>query len=303
MAIRYLQAEGVSHSQLYLFREDGKLLRQYTHEKSGQVMDPVFAPDGSVIVFRVERGKTTEYWSVEPKGEGLHKLDLPPSWYSAAQSTPYFTNDFDNRARVAAKPSPSPAAAGKDVSDQPKHYITPDSKQEIILIEDEDTDDNPQGTHFQLKDLKAGSAIELGKVPGFSRISDMLHLSTNASTTFLMEGDLRLAFFWVHLDSTDGDTVYALDLANPRFVQLSQNWASPFPLSGEEAFLTLTETRYLPISGSKKTANCSYIERWDSALKKVRYGTEAAAICYGASMYRPKMKPAVITVPAMDYPG
>ncbi len=30
IAIRYLQAEGTSHPHLYLYREDGKLLRQLT---------------------------------------------------------------------------------------------------------------------------------------------------------------------------------------------------------------------------------------------------------------------------------
>jgi hypothetical protein len=36
IAIRYLQAEGTSHSHLYLYREDGKLLRQLTKDNSGQ---------------------------------------------------------------------------------------------------------------------------------------------------------------------------------------------------------------------------------------------------------------------------
>src|SRR5436305_8535012 len=34
IAIRYLQPEGTSHSHLYLFREDGKLVRQLTNDSS-----------------------------------------------------------------------------------------------------------------------------------------------------------------------------------------------------------------------------------------------------------------------------
>src|SRR5207248_3083788 len=49
IAIRYLQAEGTSHSHLYLYREDGKILRQLTTDNSGQDVDPIFAPDGEVI--------------------------------------------------------------------------------------------------------------------------------------------------------------------------------------------------------------------------------------------------------------
>jgi hypothetical protein len=51
VAIRYLQAEGVSHSHLYLYRDDGKVLRQLTDDISGQDVDPIFAPDGTNIVF------------------------------------------------------------------------------------------------------------------------------------------------------------------------------------------------------------------------------------------------------------
>jgi hypothetical protein len=101
----------------------------------------------------------------------------------------------------------------------------------------------------------------------------------------------------VHLDSTNGDTNYALDLTNRRFVRLSTNWAAPFPLPGEPAFLAMSYQRYVPIPGTKKTANCSYLERWDASLKRVRYAQEGtAAICYGASMYRPGKTPATINI-------
>ena len=36
-----------------------------------------------------------------------------------------------------------------------------------------------------------------------------------------------------------------LDLNVPRLIRLSPNWAAPIPLSGEPAFLTLTEFRYV----------------------------------------------------------
>ena len=68
-------------------------------------------------------------------------------------------------------------------------------------------------------------------------------------------------------------------------------------MPGEAAFLAITYVRYVPIPDTKKTANCSYLERWDASLKKVRYAGEgAAAICYGASMYRPGKTPATVTV-------
>src|SRR5438045_9045235 len=79
IAIRYLQPKGTSHSHLYLYREDGKLLRQLTNDNSGQDVDPIFAPDGETIV--LTRGKpndTREVWSIDAPGTTLRKLDAAP---------------------------------------------------------------------------------------------------------------------------------------------------------------------------------------------------------------------------------
>src|SRR2546423_8444107 len=74
IAIRYLQAEGTSHSHLYLYREDGKLLRQLTNDDSAQDSTPIFAPDGSVIVFTREKSNNArEFWSVDPIGKPIEE--------------------------------------------------------------------------------------------------------------------------------------------------------------------------------------------------------------------------------------
>jgi hypothetical protein len=91
--------------------------------------------------------------------------------------------------------------------------------------------------------------------------------------------------------------IFAVALTNRRFVRPSSNWAAPFPLPGESAFLAVNYQRYVPIPETQKTANCSYLERWDASLKKVRYAPEGSgAVCYGASMHRPGKTPATITI-------
>jgi hypothetical protein len=311
VAIRYLQAQGASHSHLYLYRQDGKLLRQLTKDNSGQDIDPIFASSGEKIVFTRERTKAVrEFWSVDPLGTGLKKLDAAPEWYKATKSSPYFTNREEEQPEQPASSTPEassaqgpalPNAMGKQGEATP-HYQAPDGSVEIILqtseSEEDDQYDGPgHGKHFLLHDLKSGREVELGKVPGFLGLFELLHGSDNKDRQFLFDGPLRLAFFDLHLDSTAGDTDFALDLNGPRLVQLSPNWAAPIPLPGEPAFLTVTENRYVKISGGSKTANCSYIERRDAKLNKVRYAREgSAAICYGASMYRPAHTPATITI-------
>src|SRR5205807_8741498 len=112
IAIRYLQAEGTSHSHLYLYREDGKFLRQLTTDNSGQDVDPIFAPDGEVIAFTREKdGSPLEFWNVRPLGGTPTKLDAAPDWYEQAKTSSYFTNR-EVPGTEAPSPSISPTAAG-----------------------------------------------------------------------------------------------------------------------------------------------------------------------------------------------
>ena len=302
IAIRYLQAEGTSRSHLYLFREDGKLLRQLTKDNSGQDSAPIFAPDGANIVFTREKpNNVREFWSVDPLGKALKKLEAAPDWYVAAKSSLYFTN-VEPEESTSPNSSPSPEESVSPTATPIPTYKSPDGSVELILREDPNHEDNQidepgHGKHYLLRDLKTGTETEFGKLPGFYGVFGLLHDNQDKDQHFLFEGPLRLAFFDLHLNSTDGDTVFALDLTGPRLVRLSPNWAAPIPLPAEAAFLTFTENRYVPIPGSKKTVNCSYMEHWDEKLNKIRYAREkSAALCYGASMYRPSKNPSVITL-------
>jgi hypothetical protein len=295
VAIRYLQAEGESHAHLFLYREDGTLLRQLTKEERGQDLDPMFAPDGETIVFSREVAENKfEYWTIEPKGGGLKRLDAQPEWYAATKTSPYFG-------------WPEVEGSGDDESapafgERTQKFRAPDGSVELVLREmkgdENDSVNGPEhGQHYVLRDLKSGKSTEFPKIPGFEGAVEQMELKGNPKERFLFDGPLRLAFFAVHLGSSDGDTDYALDLANRRFVRLSPNWAAPFPLPGDGAFLSITYNRYLPIPGTKKTANCSYLERWDAGLKKTRFAREGtAAICYGASMYRAGRTPSTINI-------
>ncbi|MEY2529251.1 MAG: hypothetical protein QOJ05_1341 [Verrucomicrobiota bacterium] len=295
VAIRYLQAEGESHAHLFLYGEDGTLLRQLTKDNIGQDLDPMFAADGETIVFTREIAENKfEYWSVEPKSAVLKKLDAEPEWYANTKTSAYFA-------------WPEMEGSGDDESapafgSRTQKFRAPDGSVELVLREvkgDEgDSVNGPEhGKHYVLRDLKSKKSTEFPKIPGFEGAVEQLQLKGSKNDRFLLDPPLRIAFFGVHLDSTNGDTDYALDLTNRRFVRLSQNWAAPFPLPGEGAFLSMTYVRYVEIPGSKKTANCSYLERWGASLKPLRFAREgSAAVCYGASMYRPGKTPVTINI-------
>jgi hypothetical protein len=337
IAIRYLQAAGESHSHLYLYREDGKLLRQLTDDNSGQDVDPIFSPDGAIIGFTREKANDErEFWSIEPHGTNLKRLNNAPDWYKSAKNSPYFTNQEEQEAD-SGSPSPapsaeeSPSASPSPETQQTQHpsgtaldavvsaeyqppatIDAPDGSGEIFWRKGKDEKD-PLDWVMWFRDLKSGRESEMGHLPGFPSF-DALQTGPAKDEQFLFEGPLRLIFFNSHLNSSDGDTVVAFDFNKRKLIRLSPNWAAPIPLPGEPAFLTLTENRYVEIPGSSKTANCSYMERWTDNLHEqcdhgdddrkewicngepdVRYARKgSAAICYGASMYRPGKNPAVI---------
>jgi len=310
VALRYLQAEGVTHSHLYLYREDGKFLRQLTNWDSGQDVDPTFAPNGEAIVFsRENESRPLEFWTVQPLGGNPTKLEAVPDWYEQTKTSPYFTNRNPSAPAESAAAS-SESSAAQETATPPRvgmigerrTYKAPDGSAEFIFREnpsdpDDQVNGERHGKHYVLRYLKTGIQADFGALPGFFGVYEILHERQNPDRQFLFEGLLRVAFFGVHLNSTDGDTCSVLDLNGPRFVRLSPNWAVPVPLPGESAFLTLTENRYVPIPGSTKTANCSYLEHWDAQLQKIRYARpKSAAIFYGASMYRPEHDPNVITI-------
>jgi hypothetical protein len=304
IAIRYLQAEGTSHSHLYLYREDGKLLRQLTNDNSGQDAAPIFDSSGETIVFTREKpNKVVEYWTIKPRGEGLKKLEAAPSWYVEAKTSPYFTNlEPESESSAAPSASPESSESANESPTSTRSYKSPDGAFELVLREDPNDEadqvDMPgHGARYLLCDLKSGTETPFADLEGFEGAFGILHERQNPERHFLFEGALRLAFFDLHLNSSDGTTVFALDLTRKRLVRLSPNWATPFPLPGESTFLTFTENRYVPIPGSTKTANCWYIEHWDENLTRLRYAREnTAAICYGFSMYRPGKNPSVITL-------
>lgn len=296
VAMRYFQQTGTSHAHLYLYRADGKLLRQLTDDGKSQDSNPFFAPDGETIVFtrRPDAGGT-EFYSVEPRGGNLRRLPAAPDWYAATKDSPYFgglNEDPDYTQLFTDNDEPKRPS--------PPTYRAPDGSVELILKiggEDDSIDGDHHGHLYLLRDLKSGKETTLGKLPGFEALVNVMALDQDKNQRFLLTPGLRVAFFGRHLDSTAGSTAYALDLTGKRLVRLSPNDATPYPLPGEPAFLTLTENRYVPFGDGKRTENSSYVERWGADLKPVRYANgKAAGDCYGASMYRPGKSPAVVCV-------
>jgi hypothetical protein len=151
IAVRYLQAVGMSHAHLYLYREDGKLLRQLTNDNSAQDSAPIFVPDGTKIVFTREKpNDVREFWSVDLRGTSLKKLNGAPDWYTQTKSSPYFTN-LEPEDTAAATPSQEESAS--PIATPTPTYKAPDGSVELVLREDPNDEDDQinapsHGKHF-----------------------------------------------------------------------------------------------------------------------------------------------------------
>ncbi len=294
VAIRYLQPTGTSHAHLYLYREDGTLLRQLTKDDGGQDRNPVFAPDGETIVFTRELPDASkQWWSIEPRGGNLKPLPAAPDWYQQTKDSARFVYPPET---ASNEPTPPPGKV--------RPVFPVDDTSEVVLTPTPAADkDNPDEWSASLRERQTGKETPLGKISGWMP-KPLLDQKGGAAKTSLQEGAWRVAFIATSLGSTDGTTVYAAGPGKPGLVRLARNWATPFRLPGEAAFLTFAEERYVPFGDGSHTANCSYVDRWDAALQRVRYARkDAAAICHGASVYRPGRSPAVVTMLAGDAAG
>src|SRR5437763_1196116 len=91
------------------------------------------------------------------------------------------------------------------------------SHSHLYLYREDGKIDGPgHGKHYLLRDLKTGVETGFSKLPGFEGVFGLLHDNQDNNRHFLFDGLLRLAFFDLHLNSSDGDTVFALDLTGPR---------------------------------------------------------------------------------------
>lgn len=300
VSMRYFQDEGVSHASIYLYKEEGKLLRRLTEAKGVDDVNPFFSPDGSVIVFTRYNGNDKSTWSIEPLGRNLTKLSDTPDWYENVLAIGHETNSDlflkPNQTRVSD-------LIEKADDDSSESYRIPGGGSVVLKGNQDMTStvtivDSNKSVHKIHCDNSSGSACTLWG-------------DDNQHILFQPENHLKLLFTNYHLDSTDGNQTSAIDLNDFTVHPLISHGhyvpsgtvengtpgsVSPIPIPGEPAFLSWTDIRFVSYGTQGKTDYSSYLERWDSSFHQTNYSHPGGGQFYGGSLYRGDHQPNVIWV-------
>lgn len=310
MAIRYLQVTGTSHSHLYLYSGSGKVLRQLTSAAEGQDRDPVFSPDGKLVVFRRAFKSRNELWSVAPDTGQPKRLTTVPTWYFELLKRPLPTFDFPPFTPVGDPPE----LRIKDfVGPDDVHYPAPDGSAELLLKLRGDAD--PHEDFFpkepwlvekdkppvKVSDLpftafegsapeeentmrKAGPANEhydTGK-----QVGDLDGVMVYQGSPFILAPPLRVAIVRQHRGSTFGEGYFAVDLNTHTLHEIVPTNGDIYVIPGTRGFFCANYERYLPLGDGKRTVNCSFLDLWNAQLQRTRFCAPKVAEFYGACLYQ-----------------
>lgn len=316
VAIRYLQVRGTSHGHLYVYRGDGKFLRQLTASEAGHDCDPVFSSDGKQVVFCRREKSGDKFWTVRVENARARSLDAAPEWYRVAIKQ--HVAKFDYPPFVPLPHDPHQQRLSDYVKPGDVVYSAPDNSVDIVL-KDNPSEAHPAADWYPkdpyLRNSKTQTDIPVSKLPFVSlgttstaAENEMRHaagggepysstdqkevgnidgmLFYNASP-FLLAGPLRVAFVRQHRGSTFCEGFFALDLNTQRVYEVTPNCGEIIPISEAPAFFCICNERYLPLGDGKRTVNCSFLDLWTSDLKHVRFSKPKVARYSGGSIFRP----------------
>jgi len=282
ISIRYFKVEGASHYHLFLYSDDGKVIRQLTAPEDAQDTAPMFSADGREIYFTREQRGRKQVFSILPSGARLRPAEKAPVGYPPQPTDQAYevTGGGDNDSLWQAR--------GEDLFMQ-----TPDGKQEVILTSGDNfkhTDPSFEANAFKgltIRDLAGGwerRVSTAGDAP-----ENYCDLATRMKSPFLISPGLRMLFYWQWQGSTAGPRMGALDLANERVVFLSNNPAIVIPHGTRAGFFCVCEDRYQPLGNTGHTVNCLYLDWWDVKLQRTRFAKTISL--FGGASVRVKGQP------------
>jgi hypothetical protein len=278
VSIRYFKEVGTSHYHLFLYRDDGTLVRQLTTDETVQDTGPVFSPDRKQIAFTRMRGIVPEEWVVGIDGKGARKLEAALDWKHPHFEDAYRLEGGGDNEKLW------------QLDGENRSLRIPGRKSRIVVL----ANDNLMLT--QKYDATSFRFLTYEEIDHTHRISltggddaGYCDLAVRKGTPFLFQPKLHGLFYWQHLGSTLGFRLGFLDLDSKRPTFLSENPAQAIPHGNRDGFFCVCEHRYQNLGKTGPTVNCTYLEWRNATLERIRFAK--AISLFGGATIRVKDQP------------
>jgi hypothetical protein len=264
ISMRQYLIEGSSRIHLYLYGMDGVFKKALTNDPGFNDLNPVFDYEGKAILFTREatdKAHETQagQYIVDIASATLRRYNPKEDFFTRSYPD-MFESAFapgsigwvnidasayhspDGQFTLTAKPNPKPVA-----------YAQPDYPGNIWSLQQGDK-----------------PAFAVAGLPGFipaAEIDGYESFFIGNGSPYITAPGMALVFLRHHLDSTDGEEIWGLDL----------------PPSVPGVYV-VSNALYQPLGKTGKTVNCSYLEWWDAHLKETRFGPDLS-VCDSAAIY------------------
>jgi hypothetical protein len=279
ISMRQYLVNGSSRIHLYLYAMDGTFQRSLTNDQGFNDLDPVFSYEGDSI--RFTRQPLDKAHAAQA---GSYVLDLASRTLRRYDpKSDYFPrNPCEELTGAASKLSPSWVTIAADVYHSPdgKYVITQTATGQRISDAPDDA-----GEHTYSVQVNGKSPVPMAGLPGFIPMQELNgyeSLFIGNGSPYIYAAGMDMVFMRHHLDSTDGEEVWGLDLTTMTGAKISNNGASIYHPPSAPGVFIISEALYQPLGKTGHTVNCSYLEWWDARLKEVRFGPDLSVCCSAA---------------------
>jgi hypothetical protein len=277
-SIRQYQLAGPSNIHLYLYGLDGTLKKQLTHTAGCNDLDPFFSWDGKTVYFT---RKSTS--AKTARQAALYQVDLATDAISPQKDYyPFVSTPTEVLKYSFTLPSDSWNVSEKS------DCLSTDGLYRITLkpLPPPDADVNPPLQH--LLSVRGQPAVDMATFPGFpaDEAKDYSGLEQLNGSPFVMGPNFAAVFLVHHLDSTDGDQIWGLDLQSQNWTKMSQNGGTIYHPPGASGVFFAADSLYEPLGKTGKTVNCCYLEWWDNHFKMTKL-TPPLSVFYSAAVFHP----------------
>jgi len=293
VASRHFLTKGNSNVHLYLYGLDGKLRRQLTNTGGLDDELPAFDYDGRTVIFTRSASD-----SAHRDLAGRYILDLGSG--KLRRLSPGITHNEDEQDY-----QPSLALENLSGEDNLTWTSDPSLGADVTFIRSLDgaftitsrphpmPGDPGGGSRLILLRTKSHpKAVWIGDLPGAGKDADYSFesfyyggLFATGNTPFICGSRFNAMFLSHHLDSTDGDAIWGLDLNARRWTQMSGNGGSIYHAPGGNGVFFVNSSLYEQWPGRKyHSIDCAYLEWRDANLKRSRLGPPLSSF-YGAAIH------------------